>query len=112
MMGIPPPPRLPRDCWAGWYWSEVCDAVADHEKFTEEGIEEGPLTECPAVQDLITGAVEAGVVGHRIPVAGFSEPVQLSTLLAPYRTHEGGAAEREHTERRRVLDRPVPRRYR
>jgi hypothetical protein len=68
-LGIPPPPGVPRDQWAAWYWNAVLEADDDR----------------ACVEDLISGAIDAGVVGHRIPVAGFSELQQLSTLLAPYR---------------------------
>jgi hypothetical protein len=80
-LGIPPPADLPRDQWAAWYWGEIQDAAKDYTEWSEVLIEE-----------LISGAIDAGVVGHRIPVAGFSELQQLSTLLAPYRRDLCGQA--------------------
>jgi hypothetical protein len=68
-LGIPPPADLPRDQWAAWYWNAVLEADDDR----------------TCVEDLISGAIDAGVVGHRIPVAGFSELQPLHSLLAPYR---------------------------
>jgi hypothetical protein len=78
-LGIPPPPEIPRDQWAAWYWDQIQSVAADAD---DCGI---PPSESLMVEDLISGAIDAGVVGHRIPVAGFSELQQLSTLLAPYR---------------------------
>ena len=95
MIGIPPPDGLPRDCWATWYWLEICDAVAAHEAGAH--IIEGPIeyyAYCEPVQDLITGAIEAGVVGHHIPVAGFAEPQPLHSLVAAYRVTPAGTGDR------------------
>jgi len=113
MIGIPPPPDMPEDCQASWYWDEICDAVAAHE--LGRHIIEGPIeyyADCQPVQDLIMGAVEAGVVGHLVPVAGFAKPQRLHSLVAPYRRRPGGLAEREDAIRRQELHRPVPRRHR
>lgn len=88
--GIPPPAGMAREFIAAWYWSEVqrCDEAHQDRH----------------IQGLILGAMEADVSGHLIPVAGFTQPQPLSSLLAPYRTREGGLAEREEAARRRVLD--------
>ena len=105
-LGTPPPEDMPREFWAAWYWDEIQNAAAEHSDHIS------PATECIAIQDLITGAIEAGVIGNCIPVAGYAKPQTLAYLVAPYRTREGGAAQREEAERRRVLDRPVPKRFR
>jgi hypothetical protein len=113
-LGIPPPADLPRDQWAAWYWSTVKEAIADHDDGVDR-CELKPSGGCPIVEDLISGAIDAGVVGHRIPVAGFGELQPLHSLLAPYRrdlaredeersawlagAHEG-AVRRRRSERR------------
>lgn len=73
MTGIPPPPGMPRDCQAAWYWAEIQAAASDYTEWAEVLIDE-----------LIAGADEAGVTGHRIPVAGHTQPVPLSVLLGAY----------------------------
>lgn len=70
-IGIPPPPDAPDDQVAAWYFGAVQQADAEGDD--------------KAIQDLISGAIDAGVVGHLISVAGSPNPVRLHTLLAPYR---------------------------
>ena len=68
-LGTSPPPSIrDRSEVAAWYWDQVQSAP-----------------DAAAVEDLISGAIDAGVVGHLVPVAGFARPVQLHELLAPYR---------------------------
>ncbi len=84
MIGVPPPDGLPRECWASWYWTEIQEAAAEHSDHIS------PATECIAIKDLISGATDAGVVGHCIPVAGFAEPQPFHWLVAPYRRGDPG----------------------
>ena len=108
MIGTPSPKDVPRDQLAAWYWGRIQHEVELHERHGYGPVDEG----CLVVQDLIVGAIEAGVIGHCIPVAGFSEPQPLHSLVAPYRTRPGGLAEQQEAARRAALDRPVPRRFR
>lgn len=83
-LGIPPPPDLTeRPAVAAWFLEEVETAYA--------------AGDAARVQDLISGAIDAGVVGQQIPAVGFAHPQQLSTLLAPYRRDLAGE-ERARTD--------------
>ena len=84
--GVGPPPDLPDDRVAAWYWDQVAAAVDDHERGLHYCDPDTPsYVFCGPIQDLIVGATQAGVCGHVVPVAGFPEPVPLRFLLAPFR---------------------------
>lgn len=104
MIGTRPPAELTdRTAIAAWYWRMVRTDPCSSGPYDEDDFGPG---DCEHIQDLITGAIEAGVCAAEIPVHGFDQPQPLHYLLAPYRTVPGGLAERSAAARRAVLDQP------
>lgn len=100
MIGTAPPPALAdRPAIAAWYAEQVDAAAAEHPDDPTGG---------PAVQDLITGAIAAGVVGIEIPVPGFALPQPLHQLFAPYRRRPNGLTAQQDAARRHALKLPLP----
>lgn len=82
------------------YWRLIDEAWAAHVEVHSHDMSGGAKT-----QDLISEAIQAGVVGHQVDVGdGRTEP--LSSLVAPFRTVPGGMAERNEAEKSRLLNRP------
>lgn len=94
---------------AAWYWEQV---RAVHHRW-DLAVETGDPVDggyADAIQELIAGAIDAGVSCLPVEVDGGRRSVPLHELFAPFRRRPNGYRETSDAELRAVLDDPrVPR---